>query len=62
MVVQEEPVNENNKPCSAWQRIGIERGKPFKPDIGTVQILARAAKDAQEYLLRTRERRPGDRC
>src|SRR5215204_128442 len=32
--------------------VGIEKDKPFKPDAHTVQILERAAKDAQEYLIR----------
>jgi hypothetical protein len=53
MVVQEEPVNDYDKTMLAMAAyIGIEKGKPFKPDAHTRQILERAAKDAQEYLIR----------
>jgi hypothetical protein len=52
MVVQEEPVNDYDKTMLGMAAyIGIEKGKPFKPDAHTVQILERAAKDAQEYLI-----------
>ena len=53
MVVQEEPVNDYYKTMLGMAAyVGIEKGKPFKPDAHTVQILERAAKDAQEYLIR----------
>ena len=53
VVVQEEPVNDYDKTMLGMAAyIGIEKGKPFKPDAHTVQILKRAAKDAQEYLIR----------
>jgi hypothetical protein len=53
MVVQEEPVNDYDKTMLGMAAyIGIEKGKPFKPDGHTVQILERAAKDAQEYLIK----------
>ncbi|WP_035358331.1 DUF1214 domain-containing protein [Edaphobacter aggregans] len=52
MVVQEEPVNDYDKTMLGMAAyVGIEKGKPFKPDTHTVQILERAAKDAQEYLI-----------
>jgi hypothetical protein len=53
MVVQEEPVNDYDKTVLGMVAyVGIEKGKLFKPDAHTVQILERAAKDAQEYLIR----------
>jgi hypothetical protein len=52
MLVQEEPVNDYDKTMLGMAAyVGIEKGKPFKPDAHTVQILERAAKDAQEYLI-----------
>jgi hypothetical protein len=53
MLVQEEPVNDYDKTMLGMAAyIGIEKGKPFKPDAHAVEILERAAKDAQEYLIR----------
>jgi hypothetical protein len=52
MLVQEEPVNDYDKTMLGMAAyLGIEKGKPFKPDARTVQILERAAKDAQKYLI-----------
>ena len=52
MAAQEEPVNDYDKTMLGMAAyVGIEKGKPFKPDTHTVQILERAAKDAQKYLI-----------
>src|SRR5271163_3843006 len=52
MVVQQEPVNEYDKTMLGMAAyIGIEKGKPFEPDAHKMQILERAAKDAQKYMI-----------
>ena len=53
MVVQAEPVNGYDKTMLGMAAyIGIERGKPFEPDVRTSEILERAARDAQEFIIR----------
>jgi len=53
MLVQEEPPNDYDKNMLGMAAyIGIEKGKPFAPDASTLEIYERAAKDAQEYLIR----------
>ena len=52
MMVQEEPINGYDKTMLGMAAyIGIEKGKPFKPDAHTLKILERAAKDVQDYLI-----------
>ena len=53
MVVQEEPANDYDKNMLGMAAyIGIDKGKPYEPDVHTLEILDRAAKDVQEYLIR----------
>jgi hypothetical protein len=52
MLVQEEPINDYDKNMLGMASyIGIEKGKAFKPDARTWEILDRAAKDVQNYLI-----------
>lgn len=49
--VQREPWLERDKAMiDVLKSIGIEKGKPFKPDAGTQTILSEAAREAQTWL------------
>jgi hypothetical protein len=53
MLVQEEPINDYDKNMLGMASyVGIEKGKSFNPDEKTWKILDRAAKAAQDYLIR----------
>jgi hypothetical protein len=54
--VQNEPVIEHDKTMMGMlASIGIQKGKPFKPDTETSRILDRAARDAKLYLINKME-------
>lgn len=51
-VVQEEPVVEKDKAMKGLlSSLGIEKGRPFRPDERMGRILDRAARDAQRYCI-----------
>jgi hypothetical protein len=51
-VVQEEPVLEHDKAMTGLlSSLGIEKGRPFRPDERMGRILDRAARDAQRYCI-----------
>ena len=53
MLVQEEPPNDYDKNILGMAGyIGIEKGKPYEPDAHRLEIFERAARDAQEYLIK----------
>ncbi|MDP2784774.1 MAG: DUF1254 domain-containing protein [Sulfurimicrobium sp.] len=54
--VQEEPLFEHDKVMfGLLASIGIQKGKPFKPDAKTAAIFDRAARDAKLYLIHKME-------
>ena len=51
-IIQEEVVEEQNKAMMGLlDQIGIQRGKPFKPDAKTMKMYATAAPEALEYMI-----------
>jgi hypothetical protein len=51
-IIQEEVVEEQNKVMMGLlNKIGIQKGKPFKPDAETKKIYAAAAPEALEYMI-----------
>jgi hypothetical protein len=51
-IIQEEVVEEQNKAMMGMLNyIGIQKGKPFKPDAGTKEIYAAAAPEALEFMI-----------
>ncbi len=50
-MVQAEPVQEKDKQMmNLLKFIGIEKGKPFKPDAKTARLLAAAAQEARDWI------------
>lgn len=51
-IIQEEVVEQQNKAMMGMlNQIGIQKGRPFKPDAGMKKLYAAAAPDALEYMI-----------